>query len=129
MYPLNHGNQWQGWSCRNTTVDSALAKQRFKLYKFSATVSNNVQFNKDEIHLTTQTILLGDKNAKQKANELLKKLGKRYTHIHLLREVIQNSSVTTVGGQIQCGLFRNNMFKTYGIIEYEKYQDECDFIG
>jgi hypothetical protein len=55
---------------------------------------------------------------------LLEKINNDYSHFHLLREVINDLSIKTVGGNIQAGLFRTNRFKTYGIVEYSTFKDE-----
>lgn len=99
----------------------------FKLYKFypKPLISNEtLDYEKEELNLNGQTILIGDKSAKEKAGELLKNLNRQYSHFHLLRDVINNTDIPTVGGNIQAGLFRPIKFKTYGIVEYSTFEDD-----
>lgn len=102
----------------------------FKLFKFypkqlidSASL---LEFEKVEVELDGQTICIGDKTAKEKAGQLLNNLNKQYSHFHLLRDIINNTEVPTVGGNIQAGRFSSKKFKTYGIIEYSINKDDCD---
>ncbi len=101
-----------------------------KFYKFSPKFEPDelLNFEKHEIQITEQPTFIGDSSAKQKANSLLPKLGQDYSVFHLLREVINDDDVTTVGGNIQAGLFRPNTFKTYGIAEYSTYTDEYGYL-
>jgi len=99
----------------------------FKLYKFypkPLIVGEPLDYEKEEVNLDGQTILIGDKAAKEKAGELLSNLNRQYSHFHLLRDVINNTDVPTVGGNIQAGLFRPKKFKTYGIVEYSTFEDD-----
>lgn len=102
-------------------------KKEFKLYQFSPKdlISGQaLEFEKQEITLTNKPVFIGDSSAIKKAEELLEKVSKDYTYFHLLREIIQDETIKTVGGNIQCGLFRHSNFKTYGIIEYSLYENE-----
>jgi hypothetical protein len=100
--------------------------QNLQFYKFSPKFEEGekLDFEKKEVEITEQATFIGDSKAKQQANSLLSKLGKNYTHFHLLREIIKDDSIATVGGNIQAGLFRPHSFKTYGIAEYSTYEDE-----
>lgn len=103
-----------------------LKTNNFKLFKFfpKGFVSGQIlEFGKEEINLDCQTILLGDEPAKQKAQELLKKIDTDYTRYHLLREIIQDMTLPTVGGNIQVGCFQPREFKTHGIVEPSSYKD------
>jgi len=97
-----------------------LKTNEFKLYKFSPkerVQNQSVEFQKEEIRLDNQTILIGDNNAKQKAEELLKNVNVDYTHYHVLRDIINDKELLTVGGNIQVGQFKPNKFKIHGISE------------
>lgn len=99
----------------------------FKLYKFypKPLISGEpLDYEKEEVNLYAQTIFIGDKSAKEKAGELLNNLNRQYSHFHLLRDVINNADIPTVGGNIQAGLFEPNKFKTYGIVEYSTFEDD-----
>ena len=99
----------------------------FKLYKFYPKPlidSEPLDYEKEEVNLDGQTIFIGDKAAKEKAGELLNNINREYSHFHLLRDVINNIDVPTVGGNIQAGLFRPYKFKTYGIVEYSTFEDD-----
>ncbi|PZF71575.1 hypothetical protein [Taibaiella soli] len=104
-----------------------LETEVFRLYKFYAlqdAPGQPVYFKKDEMALTNTPIYLGDSNAIIKAEELiaLKKPG--YTHFHLLREIIKDGEIATVGGKMQFGEFKWNTFKTNGIVEYSLEPNE-----
>lgn len=97
----------------------------FRLYKFSSSIGQSINFIKEEIALQDRgLILIGDQNAKDKANELAEDLSGQYTHFHLLRDLIKDTDVPTVGGNIQAGLFSSSDFKTYGIAEYFLEENE-----
>jgi len=99
-----------------------------KLFRFSPKFEPGelIDFQKQQIVLDSQTIVLG--NGKAKATSLLPKLNGDYTHFHLLREVIQDDDVPSVGGNIQAGLFRQNNFKLYGIAESSLFTDDYGFL-
>lgn len=105
-----------------------LNKGAFKLYKFSPKEAPKYEdiseYLKEEINLDAQTILLGDKIAKQKAEELLNKINADYTHYHLLREIIKDENIPTVGGNIQIGYFDIDKFTTHGIVEHSSFEDD-----
>jgi len=104
----------------------------FKLYKFypkPLLPGHEVEFEKQEIPLERQTIFLGDNMATAKAMSLLPNVSNKFSHFHLLREIIKDSNITTVGGNIQAGLFRPNTFKTYGIVEYGVYEDDYGMLS
>ena len=99
----------------------------FKLYKFSPLVKYPIEFLKEEVKVVGHGILLGDSIATAKARTLLSKINHDYTHFHLLREVIRDDSVPTVGGNIQAGIFKRKRFKTCGIAQYSIYEDEYGY--
>jgi hypothetical protein len=104
-----------------------LLENEFKLYKFSPKKLSDfdpLDFLKEEVFIDKQVIMIGDRIAKEKANELLKNINDQYSHFHMLRDIIKNTEVPTVGGNIQVGLFSANKFKTYGIIEYSTFKDD-----
>jgi len=97
-----------------------LKTNNFKLYKFSPkeyVSAQPLKFEKEEIILDNQTILIGDTEAKQIAEELLNKINDDYTRYHVLKEIIQDPTLPTVGGNIQVGHFKPYRFKTHGISE------------
>lgn len=99
----------------------------FKLYKFypkPLIAGETLDYEKEEVNLNEQTIFIGDNYAKEIARELLNNLNSQNTHFHLLRDIIKNADVLTVGGNIQAGLFRPSKFKTYGIVEYSTFEDD-----
>ncbi|MCG8311054.1 MAG: hypothetical protein MI975_26945 [Cytophagales bacterium] len=108
-----------------------LMNKDFHLYKFAPLpIQQNtlIDFEKSKIDLTKQTILLGDEKAKAAAKKLLFKINSSYSHFHLLREIIRDDSIQTVGGNIQSGIFYPSIFKTYGIVEYTSEEDEWGFL-
>jgi len=103
----------------------------FKLYKFfpkDIEYGQVLEFGKEEINLNSQTILLGDAPAKLKAEELLEKVDAEYTHYHLLREIIQDTTFKTVGGNIQVGCFQPSKFRTHGFTEPSSYRDNDGYL-
>jgi hypothetical protein len=99
----------------------------FKLYKFfpkQYNCGNILEFEKQQILINKQTVFLGDNIAIERANVLLSKINNDYSRFHLLREIINDPQVKTVGGNIQAGLFIPTKFKTYGIVEYSKFENE-----
>jgi hypothetical protein len=99
----------------------------FKLYKFypkRIVAGETLDFEKYEVNINGQTILIGDASAKEKANDLINNLNRQYSHFHIIRDIIKDTEIPTVGGNIQAGLFRPSKFKTYGIVEYSTFEDE-----
>jgi hypothetical protein len=102
-----------GGYCLDTNV--------FKLYHFTSFVSSTtsmVDFKKEEVELMDNPFLVGDTEAKRRYTEIMEKNISGYTNFHVLRDVIKDDSVSTVGGKIQCGYFKGNTFRTNGIVEY-----------
>jgi hypothetical protein len=102
-------------------------ENHFKLFKFSPNpiiAGQELSFQKTTINLESEIVFIGDKSAKTEAKKLIKKLGKNYSKFHLLRDIIKNNSISTVGGNIQAGLFSNCNFKTYGIVEYSLIEND-----
>lgn len=97
----------------------------FQLYRFFPSTFDNIQgfsFCNETIDINLNPYLIGDREAKEKAELLLlrEKENKKYTPFHLLRDVINDSTISTVRGNIQAGLFSNQGFKTCDIAEYEE---------
>ena len=106
-----------------------LLTNEFKLYKFSPTIKDQmVDYEKKEIKLIELPVFLGDNSAKVKANSLLSNLSNEYTYLHLLRDVIRDEEVRTVGGNIQIGQFKAERFKTLGIVEYSLLEAEDGYL-
>lgn len=104
-----------------------LMKESFHLFNFRPLPLEQdklIEFEKTEIILGDQPVLLGDLQAKEAANELLKNINREYTYFHLLRDLIKDQSLPTVGGNIQSGIFYPSTFKTYGIVEYTADENE-----
>ncbi len=103
----------------------------FRLYEFSTqfnTAMGMYDFIKNEIELNTMPVFIGDQVAIEYAKTLLYKIGEQYSAFHLLREIIDNSEITTVGGDIQCGVFAQGKFRTYGIVEYDTIENDYGFL-
>jgi hypothetical protein len=94
----------------------------YRFYPVSPQPGGMVEFAKEEIILGRQLYFLGDGAAKGRA--LVTKLNRQYSPYHLLREVIQDASAPTVGGNIQTGVFDPTGFKNNGIMEYTQFTDE-----
>lgn len=101
--------------------------KEFKLYKFyskSIIQGGLICFQKDTIEMNGTPIFIGDNLAKNEAKKLSKKIDRHYSYFHLLREIIKNKDIPTVGGNIQAGVFRLANFKTNGIVEYSTFKDD-----
>jgi hypothetical protein len=99
----------------------------FKIYLFSPkelVQGELLDFEKQEIVLADNAYFIGDSPAIKKAVKLSANLGKNYTYFHILRDIIRDREINTVGGNIQCGLFTPTTFKTYGLVEYSTFEDE-----
>lgn len=104
---------------------------KFELYVFSPQFNNDLKeydFIKTNIELDDEAVFIGDTIAVESAKSLLYKIGKNYSYFHLLREVINNREIFSVGGNIQCGLFTPYKFRTYGIVEYDTIEDSYGFL-
>jgi len=64
---------------------------------------------------------LGDSTAVSFAEEIKGKVdfAKGYTEYHLLKEVIENEDIQTVGGAIQTGHLLHGDFSLFGMVDYE----------
>lgn len=102
----------------------------FKLYEFAPNPSytgSQMEFIKTEIIIAENSAFLGDNDAQCAATDLREKLSKTYSYFHILRDIINNAEISTVGGQIQVGVFEENTFRTSGIAEYALHKDEYGF--
>lgn len=97
-------------------------KKVFKLYKFEFTEDEVVEFSKNEINISDLPTFIGDTLAIEKANDLKDNISSDYDYYHLLKDIIKDTSISTVGGDIQSGIFENENFDIYGIVDY--YIDE-----
>jgi hypothetical protein len=95
----------------------------FKLYKFSWRYDDNnvVEYYREECAIGNQPILLGD--GKEKALQKITDINNEYTCFHLLRDMICDESIISVGGPIQVGVFFENSFDVNGVIEYSFHED------
>lgn len=99
--------------------------KNFALYKFHTKFKNeSLDYKITKQDLAYEVILIGNSNAKEKANELIKNINTNYTYFHLLQDIIIDYKIHEVGGEIQTGIFKNHEFKTCGILENIKTQDE-----
>ncbi|MDQ1855626.1 hypothetical protein [Chryseobacterium sp. WLY505] len=99
--------------------------KNFKLYKFSPDIQEGLlDFTKETVDIDKSPYFIGDITAKSRAEELVLKIDEKYSQFHLLREIITDNNIPTVGGNIQIGAFRSNNFKTHGIIEYSSFKNE-----
>lgn len=88
-------------------------------------------FNKHEktmLNLDDDVYYIGDSNAIDAAKKLSKKTNSEYTYFHVLRDIIQNTDIKTVGGEIQAGVLKNSGFGTYGMVYYEGEEDKFGLI-
>ncbi|TRU41494.1 MAG: hypothetical protein EWV91_21450 [Microcystis aeruginosa Ma_QC_Ca_00000000_S207] len=102
----------------------------FKLFEFapiSLPTNSKITFTKTEININQNPALLGDFDAQNATNNLSKNLSNTYSYFHILRDIINNPDIPTVGGQIQVGVFEENTVRTSGIAEYELKQDDYGF--
>lgn len=104
--------------------------QAFKLYKFNfdpPQAEQELQFNKEEIELGNyDPVFIGDESAINKAIELQQKIGNNYSYFHLIREIIKDTTILTVGGNIQVGKFTDGEFRTVGVAHYTSELNEYD---
>jgi len=95
----------------------------FHLYQFKSrqeTPNSEILFEKNEINFDeANPYMIGDQTAQNMAANLFGSVAGNYTYFHLMREIIRNQEVPTVGGNIQAGKFNSTEFKTYGIAECE----------
>lgn len=103
----------------------------FKLYQFSQkriVQGEMLEFEKQTIELTKEAYYIGNSSAIEKAKQLSSKLSNEYTYFHILREIIKDGEIKTVGGNIQCGLFRPMTFRSYGLVEYSTIENEIGML-
>ncbi len=99
-----------------------------RFYHFFPQQNENreIEFVKEEVEINETPFIIGDNNAKRACQTILDReaSNSEYTPFHALREVIRDTSIITVGGNIQAGLFDNHNFRTCGIAEYFEGVDE-----
>ena len=99
--------------------------KKFSLYKFLTKMANeSLDFKIIKQDLADGFLLIGNSNAKAKANELIQKISIHYNYFHLLQDIIIDYNIPEVGGEIQSGIFKNYEFSKYGIIENLITQDD-----
>lgn len=100
------------------------------LYKFDVEKEGDeIKFRKELISLSDTPVFIGDTFAVNKAEELQRKLSDHYSMFHLLRAVIKDREIDSVGGPIQAGSFKNGEFRLYGLMQYEEEEDDFGFKG
>ena len=95
-----------------------IEKSKYIFYEFGFKVNTQIDFYKNELNDNDFPKYIGDNSAKEKATELAQNLGTNYSHFHMLRDIILDTEINTVGGDIQTGIFENKQFDTHGILEY-----------
>jgi hypothetical protein len=95
-----------------------IEKSKYIFYEFGFKVNAQIDFYKNELNDNDFPKYIGDNTAKGKATELAQNLGTNYSHFHILRDIIVDTEINTVGGDIQTGIFENKKFDTHGILEY-----------
>ena len=100
--------------------------KEFKIFQFTWAYKadgTGIDFILKEEIFEEPIIFIGDSNAVELAMQLKDKISYNkaplYTEYHLLRDIINNTDVKGVGGEIQTGHFVNGNFKTFGIVDYE----------
>jgi hypothetical protein len=96
-----------------------------KIVKFFSKINeqNEIEFIQESLEVKSGSIIyIGDKKAIEKAKALEQKIKYPYTEFHLIKEIIEDLTINSVGGCIQYGCIVANTFRTYGIVDYEIYQ-------
>lgn len=83
-----------------------------RAFKFSTDINNTHSLS--EVLVTSKHEFLGSGSAHVDTKT---ELVRNVEYLSLLRDVINDSSVPSVGGNIQYGTLHLNQFKTYGIVE------------
>ncbi len=99
----------------------------FRLYEFGFDLNgpDGLVFEKKEIKTAAgELIIMGDGKAEREARKFWESEPKPLTAFHILRTIIKDAHIPTVGGPIQVGVFSPDGFQLNGIMEYEKYTDE-----
>ncbi|NTW69393.1 MAG: hypothetical protein HGB23_06020 [Chlorobiaceae bacterium] len=95
-----------------------------KAYRFSVEVSTEIIYSKFVVAENDFPLLLGSVIAKQNAIKLLCNMSDKYTIFHIIRELIKDENIETVGGGIQVGVFSLGEFNVNGLMTYEILEDE-----
>lgn len=99
----------------------------FKLYEFGVDPHglNGIEYTKRELqYKADELIIMGDGKAEREAERLRQEEPKPATPFHILRTIVKDAHIPSVGGPIQVGVFSHGGFQLNGIMEYEKYTDE-----
>lgn len=99
----------------------------FRLYEFGFDLygPDGIEFTKKELQKQAgELIVIGDGDAQREALRLWETDPKPATPFHVLRRIINDSQIASVGGAIQVGVFNSDGFQLNGLMEYEKYTDE-----
>jgi hypothetical protein len=104
-------------------------EKRNLIFKFSWQYSDDGQailFTMEEALFDEQLIFIGDQAATEQAGQLKHKIDfskgyfkDNYTEYHLLREIINNPEIPSVGGAMQTGHLLRGQFSTFGMVDYE----------
>lgn len=103
-------------------------ESKYIFYEFGFSKNEQIEFHKYELSETDFPKYIGDTPAKEKALNLSEKINSNYSYFHLLREIINDQDIITVGGDIQIGIFENEKFDTHGILEYHVAENEENYL-
>ena len=99
-------------------------QNKHRLFKFSwryQKYGDGIEFYMEEEPFAEYLIFMGDGDAIEFAKTIKARVdfSKGYTEYHLLKDVIDNLKIPTVGGAIQTGHLLNGQFSTFGMVDYE----------
>lgn len=96
-------------------------QNKIRIFKFWCDIVNNQTIpDYDEILKVNGMEFFG--SGEDEAN-LVYNDNKNFTPLHIIRKVIKDGKVNSVGGGLQYGEFVINNFKIYGVTDYETYPD------
>ena len=104
-----------------------------KIHKYSALINDGegIKFVLEELSNSEMSFhFIGDTKAIEKATSLVSKINLNpYSEFHLMKEIIDDKDISTVGGCIQYGSAVQDKFRLYGIAEPILYepQKEVEF--
>lgn len=97
------------------------AQNKIRIFKYSVNIGQEVTPTLNEILVDGGIEFFG--SGKSKAQEIYN-ANKNIEPLHIIRDVIKQKQVSTVGGGLQYGEFVINNFKVYGVVDFELNEDE-----
>ena len=96
---------------------------KFSIFKTSINEFSELVFKSQKLILKRKPTTFGDKQAKIKFEQLYNDSKPINENFHILKKIIDDKEIKTVGGEIQYGFFKNGNFEYCSLSEYFKKEE------